>query len=273
MMSSKQSYHWRINSVRQTSRNVPASIISVLLTGYLCAWIPGGSRCDEPSVAPPSSFAPAADLEKQVAYFVERIEKQLVDESDFGEDQQANVERDANTLAVVAVVLANHDEPVALKAPLSALLSTAQALAAAAGDFSAASAALADVQRVLAADETSEPVEWQSSGADLAVLMKQVPIVNNSLRRGVTGRRFKRSAERSAGLAATLAALAHVSAFDDAYCAGVVDKKFWRQWCDEMRDSAGRVNQAVHDLDQKAAEKALDQIVESCDRCHEQFRD
>ena len=250
---------------------MPASIIAVSLA--LGAWVPGGSRCDEPSVAPPSSFAPAADLEQQVTYFVERIEKQLADESDFGEDQQANVERDANTLAVVAVVLANHDEPVAMKTSWSALLSTAQTLAAAAGDFSAASAALANLQKVLATDETSESVEWQSSGADIAVLMKQVPIVNNNLRRGVTGRRFKRSAERSAGLAATLAALAHVSAFDDAYCAGDEDEKLWRQLCDEMRDSAGQVNQAVHDLDQKTAEKSLDQIVESCDRCHEQFRD
>ena len=248
-------------------------MISWLLAVYLGALIPHESYCDEPSVEPPSSFAPAADLEKQVTYFVERLGKQLTDEADYGEGRQANVERDASTLAVILVVLANHDEPVAMKASLSALLQAVQKLAASSGSFSEASAELENVKELLAVEGVSNLVEWLASGTDLAVLMKQVPIVNNSLRRGVTGRRFKRSAERSAGLAATLAALAHVSAFDTAYCASEEDEKLWYQICDDMRDSAGRVNQAVRNLDQKAAKKALGQVVESCDRCHEQFRD
>ena len=223
-----------------------------------------------PDKAAPSAFAPAKDLEQQITYFVKRLDKQLADEADYNEDRQINVERDASTLAVIAVVLANHDQPGELKA--SALLSSAQSLVEAAGDYAEAIQSLQALKDALAVKEDSASVDWESSGVDLSVLMKQVPIVNNTLRRGVSGRRFKRSADRSAGLAATLAALAHVSAFDDAYCGDEEDELMWRQFCMEMRDSSARANQAIQELDQKAAMNALDEIVESCDRCHEKFR-
>ena len=124
-----------------------------------------------PDKAAPSAFAPAKDLEQQITYFVKRLDKQLADEADYNEDRQINVERDASTLAVIAVVLANHDQPGELKA--SALLSSAQSLVEAAGDYAEAIQSLQALKDALAVKEDSASVDWESSGVDLSVLMKQ----------------------------------------------------------------------------------------------------
>ena len=103
--------------------------------------------------------------------------------------------------------------------------------------------------------------------------MRQVPINNNSLRRGVGGRRFKRSIERNAGYAATLAAIAQASMIDTMYCADEQDEAAWIQICAEMRDSAAEVNAAVRQNDQPRAKTALVGLVKTCDKCHDVFRD
>ena len=109
--------------------------------------------------------------------------------------------------------------------------------------------------------------------ADLSQLMKQVPIVNNKLRRGVNGRRFRRSRDATAGHAATLAALAQASLLDTTYCSDEDDEKKWQEICAEMRDAAYSVNQYVRKGDQAAAKKGLARLVETCDACHHSFRD
>ena len=227
---------------------------------------------EPPRSSKPSSYAPAKDLRAQVDYFLGRMEKDLQDQSQYGKDQQERIERDASTLAAIALVMGMHDQQNDLKRAASNLIEASNALAGSAEDYQQAKEALAKVKQTLAAAEQSEPVNWEPA-ADLVQLMKQVPIVNNSLRRGVLGRRFKRSAGRNAGYAATLAAIAQASLADTDYCSDEEEEAEWRKACILMRDAAGAVNDAVHQRDQAAAKTALAQLAKSCDVCHHTFRE
>jgi len=145
-------------------------------------------------------------------------------------------------------------------------------LAESTGNYEKAAEAFARIKK--AAEGAATPVEekpqWQKAGS-LPALMKQVPVVNNSLRRGVEGR-FQRQAEQLAGQAATLAAIAQVSQFDLSAVKDPADAAKWRQLCNEMRDAAGEVNSAAHAQDQAKAKAALARMMKSCDACHATFR-
>jgi cytochrome c556 len=101
--------------------------------------------------------------------------------------------------------------------------------------------------------------------------MKQVPIVNNNLRRNVEGRRFERSTDKNLGYAATLAAIAQAASFDTAYCADEADEAKWRELSAALRDATAQVAIQVRKGDQEAAVKALGAVETSCMACHTAF--
>ena len=109
--------------------------------------------------------------------------------------------------------------------------------------------------------------------ADLQALMKQVPIVNNHLRRGVTGKRFDRMVDHNAGHAATLAAIAQASMYCTDYCEDDEGKTKWAKICADLRDAAAEMQVAVRRKDVAMATEGLARIVKTCDLCHEAFRD
>lgn len=227
---------------------------------------------DATSTVPVSSYAPREDIDHQIDYFTKRIENDLKNENEYDPDRQRRVEQDASTLAVLCLMLVHHDQSGKLHQPAVALLEASQHLSETAGTYDEARAALAAFREIpnVPQDDagiTSAPV------AELSVLMKQVPIVNNGLRRGVSGRRFEKSMKKNAGLAATLAALAQASAWNTLYCDNEEEEVLWCQMCEELRDSAAEVNTAVRALDQAAAKHAMKRVVVSCDRCHHRFRD
>lgn len=221
--------------------------------------------------AKPSAYAPAKDLIAQVNYFLGQIEKDLEDKDEYGEEQQARVAKDSNTVVALASVLGVHDEEHDLKGGAAALKAAAKEIAANVKDHAAASAALAKAQKALEA-KSDEKVSLEGGG-DLAELMKQVPIVNNQLRDRVMGPRFERLKERSAETAATLAAIAEVSAYDDSYVTDDSDKPKWQEICFEMRDASAAVAKATRAGDKDTAVKELDRLVKTCDACHHAFRD
>lgn len=218
-----------------------------------------------------STFAPAKYLNDQVDYFLKRIGQDLADQTTYGEDQQGRVAKDASTLAALSLALGKHDEQHPRKQAAPQMVEAAVALADSADDFEAAAEALQQLRKAL--DSKSEQtLEWEPV-ANLTLLMQQVPIINNSLRRGVTGRRFKRQTERTAGFAATLAAIAQASLPDTDYCEDEEAQQKWQAICRDMRDASGEVLQAVRNKDQAAAKRGLDRIVMTCDACHHEFRD
>ena len=230
-----------------------------------------GATADAAAVPKVSRFAPAKDLKAQTDFYLGRLQESLAARDDYDEAKQSRVGKDANTLAVLGLALAMHDEDNAVRGKLE-LVRAAQSLAASSGDFDGAAQALARAKLAAggAPAAAGEKPAWQKVAA-LEPLMKQVPIVHGALKRGIEGR-FQRQAEAAAGQAATLAAIAEAARFDTSAVKDPADAGPWRRYCAEMRDAAGEVNSAAHAGDQAAARAGLVRLAKSCDACHAAFR-
>lgn len=254
----------------------PGKALSITLAVLFCSTlILAKSPEDEQDAVnrPPSQYAPSSDLLAQIDYYMDRIGLDLADETRFGEDQKKRIALNASTLSTLCLVLGLHDEENQLQASALPLIEASQDLADAAGDFSDATSALAAMQQILdnPAESTDTTIE-QDEVADIVLLMQQVPIVNNALRRGVGSRRFERELERTAGHAATLASIAQASMFDLNYTYDDESEQLWQQICMDMRDASADTLAAVRAGDQEAAQLSLERIVETCDACHDEFR-
>lgn len=225
----------------------------------------------EPTVNPkPSEYAPITDLANQVTRFLHAIDEDLASGPDYDADRKNRIVLNANTLIVLGRTIAQHDESNDIKLAVPALIESAHALAESYNDYDAA---------VKAAKGLKEAVEKKAGGQinesiapSLAALMKQVPIVNNDLRRGVNGKRFDRLADDNAGHAATLAAIAHVSMSCPDYCNDAEARVKWARVCADMRKAATEVRTAVRQKDLPSATSGLANLVKTCDQCHESFR-
>lgn len=228
---------------------------------------------DEPNVADkkPSQYAPIQDVVAQVEMFLKQLGEDLSAEADYGDDQKTRVVKDANTLIVLAQVLGNHDQDHEKKGAAAGLFAASEKLANSTGSYAKAKPAF---DAVTAAWQATAPAEvtWDPT-ASLQELMAEVPILNNRLRSGVTGRRFDRTIEQNAGLATTLAAIAQASLRDTDYCDDEADQARWAKICADMRDACADVAVSVRKKDQKAATAALERVVKTCDDCHHEFRD
>jgi hypothetical protein len=244
---------------------------------FLAAWLIAAGTigvCDDQLSQPKvSSYAPAGDLIAQVDYFVKHASEALADKAGYDEARQATVERDSNTLAVLALLLAMHDKDHKLKAAAPAVLKASQALAEKYEDYDASVAALAEVKKAVAGEAPAgDPVGWDAVGAFMP-LMEQTPIVQAPMKRGATdARRLKRQAAQTAGQAATLAAIAQASSFVTDY---VTDEQLpeWEKYCVDMRDACAAVNTAVRNGDAAKAAEAIVALQKSCDDCHAAFKD
>src|SRR5688572_10724140 len=78
----------------------------------------------------PSQYAPIKDVVAQVDAFLQQMGSDLASEADYGDDQKSRVVKDANTVVVLAQVLANHDEEHPRKKSASALFEAAKSLSA-----------------------------------------------------------------------------------------------------------------------------------------------
>jgi cytochrome c556 len=221
---------------------------------------------------PVVKVAPHADLLGQVDFFIGRVEESLADPAAFDLAKQARTLKDANTLAVLALVLSQSDADFPEKSSMPALLKSAQSLASVGSDAAKAKTALTEIQAARAGKSPSDQsVKWERV-ASLPALMKQVPLIHAGLKRGVAPARLKKTTEQSAGQAAALAAIAQASLFDDEYAKNPEDAAAWKKFCAEMRDAAGEVNSAVHAGDQTRVDAGMKSMLESCEACHAKFR-
>lgn len=222
---------------------------------------------------PVSAYAPLADVVASIEAYLEEIEDNLEDPEIYAkaESKQEKVVRAANTIAVLAMALGKHDEKNKWQPAAESMIDAAEAVGENASDYADAKAALDKLKALIAEPQGEGETEWQAVG-DLVVLMKQVPIVNSKLRRGVSGRRFEREMETSLQTSATLAAIAQASVHNVDYASDDEEAALWRKISADFRDASGAVNKAVRAKDQDAAKKALAEVVKSCDACHEVFR-
>jgi hypothetical protein len=217
---------------------------------------------------------PAADLDVQLSFTVTRIEGLLDKSDEYDEARQSRIAKEADLAAVVALGLGLTKEDHVRKRTASTAIAAAQALAKA-ESYAAAKQAFAELYQAARAkppaDSLAPPTQWKPV-APLGLLMKEVPIVNSSLKRAVQGERFKSQTKISAAAAATLAAIAQEAATDHDAIKKPADLPKWEQFCAEMRDASGRVNQAIHAGDSAGTEQAMAQLAQSCDHCHRAFR-
>lgn len=259
----------------------------VTIVGMVCASVSSlllAQPPAPPSPAPPSpaapsasaaaqkasSYAPVADLTAQVDYYLGRASEALANPADYDEAKQSRVHKDGSTLAVLLLVLGNHDEANKYQGKAAGLVHAAEALAAGSEDYAKAKPALDELNRALAAGQ-GESAAW-GEVAEMAPLMKQVPVVNNALRRSLEPARFKKQSAQVAQQAATLAAIAQAAQFNTSAVASAADTAKWQAFCLDMRDAAGALNQAAHAGDQPAASAAAKRLALSCDKCHAVFR-
>lgn len=251
--------------MRQPTAYLVGMCVLAAATSSFCVEV-----AEQPKV---SSYAPAKDLVGQVDYYVDHAGQALSDKAGYNDDRQATVSRDSNTLAALAMLLALHDEDHKLKAAAPAILQASQALAQNCENYEQAVAALADVKKAVAGGAPAgDPVSWDAV-ADLLPLMEQIPIIQAPLKRGATdARRMKRQADRTAGQAATLAAIAQATLLVTDYA---TDEQLpeWEKYSEQMRDASWAIQRAVRNTDAAKATEALVALQKSCDDCHAVFKD
>ncbi|WP_347246518.1 hypothetical protein [Thermogutta sp.] len=237
--------------------------------GFLAVNI-GMTACgaDIPPAPKASTYAPAADLVKAVDDYIAGIADILESQEDF-KDLQAKVIKDAETIAVLALVLGLHDENTPYKAAAPALIKAARELsAAAAKDYASAKKALGALEAAKSSVGDPNGLKWEKV-ASLKELMEQVPLVNSRLKRNM--RRFERQAEVIAVDSAVIAAIAQGSMANLDETNKPENAEQWFQFCAAMRDAAAQINKAAKAKDAAGAEKAVTALAKTCDDCHAVF--
>jgi len=231
-----------------------------------------GVRAADPPAAPKASaFAPVDDLDKQLTYYLDRIDKALADKAEYDEGKQSRVKKDANTVAILALTIGMHDGEHKLKANAGGVIKAAQELSKASDKFEGAKAASEAMQKAATATAGTKVTKWEKAG-DMVALMKAVPLINNTLKKAAADLAKGKNAETAAGAAATMAAIAQGTLVDTEAVKNAADTPKWYQFSAEMRDAAGEVNKLAKAKDQAAMAAAMSKLSKTCEDCHAVFR-
>jgi cytochrome c556 len=241
------------------------------LAALATAFVAGAKFAADPPAPPKvSTFAPAPDLAAQVEYYKKRMQEAVASEADFDEAKQARIVKDANLVAVLAQHLGMHDTDNSQKSSASAAVAAAQTLAAAT-DFKSASAGYAALEKALSGGAGGQELKWGKVAA-MGQLMKQVSVINASLKRGLQPTRLKSQAKKTSGESATMAAIANALMFDTHEVKSEADLPDWYAFSAEFRDSAGALNAAIKTGQIAKVTPALKRMSTSCDTCHAKFQ-
>ena len=250
-------------------RKVPVVVLAALAAFATTGWL----LAEAPKPPAASAYAPAQDVVSQIDYYlIDRTGKSLADKDKYSASLQKRVKKDANTLAVLLLAAGMHDEDNKYRAAAPAMLPLAQKLADASEDFDKSAAILTELQAAAGqASSGGQPLQWEKV-ASLEQLMKQVPTINNSLKRALKQSRFEKSIEKSAGYSATLAVIAQAAMADTHEAKTPEDVEKWYKFTTVMRDAAGDINSAVRAKDFERATAAMEILKTNCDDCHAVFR-
>jgi hypothetical protein len=215
-----------------------------------------------------STKVSADDLVALAKKYVDELTKAVADEKTWATDGK-KISCDANSLAMISLVLAKHDSKHALKGTAAALIAPAQKVAKA-KDLATAQAGVASLKELM----DNEPLfggepEW-SKVASLGRVMEQVGNVNTKLRNSLK-RLDARRMDDNAQAATFMAAVGQAIVFDTHEVKNPADLPKWYAMSDEMRDAAGELSKAIRAGDKDAASAASTRVMKNCDACHEVF--
>ena len=220
---------------------------------------------------------PAADLDFQIEYYFEELDKRIEDlgaSKDFAAD--ANVlARDGNALILVALAAGMSSEEGKYKAAAPEIIKAAQKVADA-KDLAAAKAAVAEV-KAAAEKKSSEKLEWKKVAKMAPAMKLAVPRINTGMTRYVkNAKTLDRGIPNVAGATAALAAISQGLApnFDETTKPGEKDQ--WVKFSQDFRNAALKANAAVNAYKADNTKfddfkTALTEMKENCEHCHAVF--
>ncbi len=111
-----------------------------------------------------------------------------------------------------------------------------------------------------------KPTDWKSL-MDMDGLMTGVASADNELKAIVTGKPedFKKNAKDAASWGMLMAYFGRVTREHEA-------DGDWKKWCDEMSTHSLALAKALSDKDADAAKASRDELMKSCEACHEAYR-
>jgi len=221
----------------------------------------------EPPAAPKvSSFASADALSAAADEYLTDLGPLVASEAEYAKNKDQASQK-ANAITALAQVLGNHDGDSHWK-PAAAQAIAASAALSRAKDYAAAHAAY---EQLAAAAKSTSPGDApkMEKVARQGMLMEEVQLLNNSLRRGL--RRIARTKESGARDAAVLAAFAHVTIYDTHEVKNEADHPQWYAMAAELRAAAAELSAKYAAADEAGAKGALDRVEKSCAACHEKF--
>ena len=248
-----------------------AIMASLAVAGVLSALRPAtaADAAPMPPATKVSTFAPAKDLATQADQYIKSLTKCVATEDEYKDDQE-KIAKESNTLIIIALALGLHDQESKYKAQAGRLMKAAQAVAAT-KDYASAKKTIAALQEAAAAETKPDvDLKWEKV-ASLPELMKQVPLINNKLKRYIKSAKFKQKAKDTAGYTAVIAAIAQGSMANSSETKKPQEVEKWYALAAAMRDDAAAVNKAIHKGDEPAAAKAMKKLQQGCEDCHAVF--
>lgn len=241
-------------------------VVSGLAVCGFAAIAVGIVTADSPEAPKLSAVASVEALNAAAAEYLADIQPLVADEGAYkaGAEQAA---QKANALVALAQVLGNHDGASPYKAGAAEMM-TAAATLSRAKDFASAKAAWGALDAASKKTDPGATPKWEKA-ARLGMLMEEVQVLNNDLRRGL--RRIERNKEAGARDAAVLAAFAQAALYDTHEVKNPADLPKWSAMMSEMHDAATELSGHFAAADEPATTKSLDRLEKSCATCHDVF--
>jgi cytochrome c556 len=179
------------------------------------------------------------------------------------------VKKQANTLAVLCLVLAEHDTETELTKAAPAAMKAAQQLARA-KDYTTAKSAQSALHDALAGNAPDEPRPTWGKVASQGMVMKEAADISTKLRNSL--RRFdQRRLEQYSRAAATLAAVAQSTVYDTHEVRNPAQLPDWYEFSKEFCVSTSELVAKIQARDKAGSSAALDRVTKSCEACHKVF--
>ncbi len=214
-----------------------------------------------------TAYAPVKVTAGQLTAFVDGMEKYVADAAEFA-DNKARIDRDANTIIALALVLGLHDQPNEYKSAAPAIIKAAQATAESAS-FASAKTNIAALKAALKSTEGGL-LNWDAKVASMKQLMVQVPLLDGKIKTGM--RRLSATTKDAlAANATTIAVLCQASIPYVADTEAPAEEDKWVEACVAGRDAAASLATALDAADKTASQVAYDAMTKTCDKCHETF--
>ena len=267
---------------------IPTVLLLPILILVLCiGYTDQPSEVPEKSAAEPIAQALVDDITAQMDEYITKMESNLeaLDGSPRYAENNADIVRDANALAVLALAVGLSDADSKYKKSAPNIISATKNLAAA-KNFNDGKKAYDALKASLTDTTAGEPLSWSNKVGDLTPLMKALPNLNSAVKRVTDTERklFTTLRRNPQPVYSQLVAMAVIS---QGSIPNVVDTAKpdaadeWKKFCEEFRDAVLEVRSAARQYAQDEADNkdpsyapfsaSFRAMTASCEHCHEVF--